>query len=49
MEQEIVLEGIYAMLEEIRDNTKKNLKQAMINSKLVAIEKTVMTLRKRSW
>lgn len=47
MEQEIILEGIHAMLEEIRDNTKKNLKQAMINSKLVAIEKTCNDLAEK--
>lgn len=39
MEQEIILEGIHAMLEEIRDNMKRNLGQEMINSKLVVIEK----------
>lgn len=38
MEQKIILEGIHAMLEEIRDNMKKNPEQEMINSKLVAIE-----------
>lgn len=38
MEQGIILEGIHAMLEEIRDNMKKNPEQEMINSKLVAIE-----------
>lgn len=39
MEQGIILEGINAMLEEIRDNMKKNPEQEMINSKLSAIEK----------
>ncbi len=39
MEQEIILEGIHAMLEEIRDNMKKNPEQGMINSKLETIEK----------
>lgn len=39
MEQEIILEGIHAMLEEIRDNMKRNPEQEMINSKLVVIEK----------
>ena len=38
MEQEIILEGIHAMLEEIRDNMKRNPELEMINSKLVAIE-----------
>lgn len=47
MEQEIILEGIYAMLEEIRDNMKKNPEQAMINSKLVAIEKTCNDLAEK--
>ena len=39
MEQEIILEGIHAMLEEIRDNMKRNPELEMINSKLVVIEK----------
>lgn len=39
MEQVIILEGIHAMLEEIRDNMKKNPEVEMINSKLNAIEK----------
>lgn len=38
MEEKIILEGIYAMLEENRDNMKKNPEQETINSKLVAIE-----------
>lgn len=38
MEQEIILEGIHAMLEEIRDNMKKNLELETIKSKLNAIE-----------
>lgn len=40
MEQEIILEGINAMLEEIWDNMKKNPEQKMINSRLAVIEKT---------
>lgn len=39
MEQEIILEGIHAMLKEIRDNLKKNPEQEIIKSKLNAIEK----------
>lgn len=39
MEQEIILEGIHAMLEEIRDNLKKCPELEMINSKLNAIER----------
>lgn len=39
MEQEIILEGIHAMLEEIRDNMKKNPELEIIKSKLNAIEK----------
>lgn len=39
MEQEIILEGIHAMLEEIRDNLKKNPELEIIKSKLNAIEK----------
>lgn len=39
MEQGILLEGINAMLEEIRDNMKKNPGQEMINLKLSVIEK----------
>lgn len=39
MEQEIILEGIHAMLEEIRDNTKKKPELEVVKSKLVAIEK----------
>lgn len=39
MEQEIILEGIHAMLEEIRDNMKKNPELEVVKSKLVAIEK----------
>lgn len=38
MEQEIILEGIHAMLEEIRDNMKRNPELEMINSKLVVVE-----------
>lgn len=47
MEQEIILEGIHAMLEEIRDNMKKNPEQEMINSKLVVIEKVCNELAER--
>lgn len=47
MEQQIILEGIHAMLEEIRDNMKKNPEQQMINSKLVAIEKTCHDLAEK--
>lgn len=39
MEQEIILEGIHAMLEEIRDNLKKCSELETIKSKLNAIEK----------
>lgn len=39
MEQEIILEGIYAMLEEIRDDTKKSPEVETIKSELNAIEK----------
>lgn len=39
MEQEIILEGIHAMLEEIRDNVKKNPELETIKSKLSAIGK----------
>lgn len=39
MEQEIILEGIHAMLEEIRDNMKKNPEVETIKSKLNAIER----------
>lgn len=39
MEQKIILEGIHAMLEEIRDNLKRNPEMEFIKSKLVAIEK----------
>lgn len=39
MEQEIILEGIHALLEEIRDNMKKNPELETIKSKLNAIEK----------
>lgn len=39
MEQEIILEGIHAMLEEIRDNMKRNLEVETIKSKLNFIEK----------
>lgn len=47
MEQEIILEGIHAMLEEIRDNMKKNPGQEMINSKLIAIKKTCNDLAEK--
>lgn len=39
MEQKIILEGIHAMLEEIRDNLKKNPEVETIKSKLNTIEK----------
>lgn len=39
MEQEIILEGIHVMLEEIRDNMKRNPELETIKSKLNAIEK----------
>lgn len=39
MEQEIILEGIHAMLEEIRDNMKKNPELETMKSKLSTIEK----------
>lgn len=39
MEEKIILEGIYAMLEENRDNMKKNPELEMIKSKLATIEK----------
>lgn len=39
MEQEIILEGIHAMLEEIRDNLKKNPEVETIKLKLETIEK----------
>ncbi len=39
MEQEIILEGIHAMLEEIRDNLKKNPELETIKLKLGTIEK----------
>lgn len=39
MENRILLEGINAMLEEIRDNMKKNPELEMIKSKLATIEK----------
>lgn len=39
MEQEIILEGIHAMLEEIRDNLKKNPEMETIKSKLSTIGK----------
>lgn len=39
MEQEIILEGIHAMLEEIRDDTKKSPEVETIKSELNAIEK----------
>lgn len=47
MEQEIILEGIHAMLEEIRDNTKKNPGQEMINSRLAVIKKTCNDLAEK--
>lgn len=47
MEEKIILEGIHAMLEEIRDNTKKNPEQEMINSKLVAIEQVCNELAEK--
>ena len=39
MEQKIILEGIHAMLEEIRDNTEKNSELEIIKSQLTSIEK----------
>ena len=39
MEQEIILEGIHAMLEKIRDNLKRNPELETIKSKLNAIER----------
>lgn len=39
MEQEIILEGIHAMLEEIRNNLKKNPEVETIKLKLETIEK----------
>lgn len=39
MEQEIILEGIHATLEEIRDNMKRNPEQKVIKSKLETIER----------
>lgn len=39
MENRILLEGINAMLEEIRDNMKKNPELEVINSELSTIEK----------
>ena len=47
MEQEIILEGIHAMLEEIRDNMKKNPEQEMISLKLAAIEKVCNDLAEK--
>ena len=39
MEEKIILEGIYVMLEENRDNMKKNPELETIKSKLATIEK----------
>lgn len=47
MEREIILEGIHAMLEEIRDNMKRNPELEMINSKLVVVEKVCNELAER--
>lgn len=47
MEQGIILEGINAMLEEIRDNMKKNPEQEMINSRLAVIKKTCNDLAEK--
>lgn len=47
MEQEIILEGIHAMLEEIRDDMKRKPEQKMINSRLAVIEKTCNDLAEK--
>lgn len=47
MEQEIILEGIHAMLEEIRDDMKRKPEQKMINSRLAIIEKTCNDLAEK--
>ena len=47
MENRILLEGINAMLEEIRDNVKSNPEMAVIKSKLVTIEKVCNDLAEK--
>lgn len=47
MEQEIILEGIHAMLEEIRDNIKKNPELETMKSKLSAIGKVCNDLAEK--
>lgn len=47
MENRILLEGINAMLEEIRDNVKSNPELEMIKSKLATIEKVCNDLAEK--
>lgn len=47
MENRILLEGINAMLEEIRDNVKSNPELEVIKSKLITIEKVCNDLTEK--
>lgn len=49
MDQEIILEGIHAILEEIWDNMKKNPELKFIKSKLVTAKKTYNELTQKKF